>query len=197
MPCRAGVGDGDRFCAQCGATLMRPCPSCGAENPPANRFCPSCGTELTDTPGPPPQGSERRLVSVLFADLVGFTALSEHRDPEEVRELLSAASVAGERLFEAHGLAIEAVIALGDEAALAELERFVAELPPARAAPLLRAGRARVLAELAHRRGEAQAAIGFEDEAIDLLRTVGARLPLAKALLERARRRPDPEALAA
>jgi class 3 adenylate cyclase len=33
--------------------------------------------------------AERRLVSVLFADLVGFTTLSEHRDPEEVRELLS------------------------------------------------------------------------------------------------------------
>ncbi len=33
--------------------------------------------------------AERRLVSVLFADLVGFTTLSEHRDPEEVRELLT------------------------------------------------------------------------------------------------------------
>src|SRR6202044_1492802 len=60
------------------------------------RFCGSCGTALqgaapaaAPASAPSVSVSERRLVSVLFADLVGFTTLSEHRDPEEVRDLLS------------------------------------------------------------------------------------------------------------
>jgi class 3 adenylate cyclase/tetratricopeptide (TPR) repeat protein len=73
------------------------CPSCGAANEPDDRFCGQCGSSLKpDTAAEPPApgrqeapAAERRLVSVLFADLVGFTALSEHRDPEEVRDLLS------------------------------------------------------------------------------------------------------------
>jgi len=93
--CGAGSPPGQRFCGQCGAALVRSCPSCGTENPPENRFCGSCGAALAGAPAAaaatpaPATVSERRLVSVLFADLVGFTTLSEHRDPEEVRELLS------------------------------------------------------------------------------------------------------------
>jgi hypothetical protein len=84
---------------------------------------------------------------------------------------------------------------LGDTAAMSELEAFVAELPPARATPLLRAGRARVRAELAHRDRDADATRGFEDDAIALLRSVGARPLLAQTLLEQARRHGDVEAL--
>jgi len=92
--CGAEVASTDRFCSQCGAPQVKPCPGCGAENPPGHRFCPACGTPLSDaaartSPTVSQSVSERRLVSVLFADLVGFTTLSEHRDPEEVRELLS------------------------------------------------------------------------------------------------------------
>jgi class 3 adenylate cyclase/tetratricopeptide (TPR) repeat protein len=87
---------GRRFCSQCGNPLALECPSCGAANEPADRFCGECGGALTDA-RPAPAGStaqlpvvpERRLVSVLFADLVGFTTLSEHRDPEEVNELMA------------------------------------------------------------------------------------------------------------
>src|SRR3954452_5277515 len=86
---------GRRFCAHCGAALEATCPSCGAANDPGDRFCGECGTALVAGAGRGPEPvrtapavSERRLVSVLFADLVGFTTLSEHRDPEEVRELL-------------------------------------------------------------------------------------------------------------
>ena len=65
-----------------------------------------------------------------------------------------------------------------------------------RATPLLRAGRARLAAEQAHRRGDAAEADDREQEAIALLRSVGARPLLARALLERARRRDAPAALA-
>src|SRR5436190_1204188 len=91
--CATENRSGRRFCAQCGAGLEAGCPSCGTANDPGDRFCGACGTALATgasrapEPGQPPV-SERRLVSVLFADLVGFTTLSEYRDPEEVRELL-------------------------------------------------------------------------------------------------------------
>ena len=90
---------GRRFCAQCGAALSISCANCGAANQPGDRFCGECGVALEGQPSAPVNGpaatapaiavSERRLVSVLFADLVGFTTLAEHRDPEEVRDLLS------------------------------------------------------------------------------------------------------------
>jgi class 3 adenylate cyclase len=99
--CGAPVGTGDRFCGECGAALVA-CPSCGEPVIPGKRFCRACGSALTDaaapalpaTPaGPAGRGrgpvAERRLCSVLFCDLVGFTPLSESRDPEAVRELLS------------------------------------------------------------------------------------------------------------
>jgi class 3 adenylate cyclase len=89
------------------------CPSCGADNDPTDRFCGQCGTALVDgaaAAGPAPTVSQRRLVSVLFADLVGFTTLSEHRDPEEVRELLSGYFDRSRRLIERHGGTVEKFI---------------------------------------------------------------------------------------
>jgi hypothetical protein len=79
---------------------------------------------------------------------------------------------------------------------MTRLEQFFAELPRARATPQMRAGRARVAAEQAHRRGDGTAADDFEREAIALLRSIGARPLLARALLERTRRRTDDAALA-
>src|SRR6202035_5030670 len=76
-----------------------------------------CGASLGDAPGasasagrPAESVSERRLVSVLFADLVGFTSLSEHRDPEEVRELLSRYFDRCRALIERYGGTIEKFI---------------------------------------------------------------------------------------
>jgi class 3 adenylate cyclase/tetratricopeptide (TPR) repeat protein len=90
--CGAENRAGRRFCAQCGATLEVSCQSCGAANEPDDRYCGSCGARLLaplEAAAAPPAVAERRLVSVMFADLVGFTTLSEHRDPEDVRDLLS------------------------------------------------------------------------------------------------------------
>ena len=83
---------GRKFCAECGTTLGISCPDCGAANEPGEWFCGDCGSSLAapaKSAERPAVTVERRLVSVLFADLVGFTPLSENRDAEEVRELLS------------------------------------------------------------------------------------------------------------
>jgi class 3 adenylate cyclase len=92
---------GRKFCGGCGAGLTRLCAACGSANEPSVRFCGECGQPLgSDQAAATVPGAvapiaaaapvaERRLVTVLFADLVGFTALSEGRDAEETRDLLS------------------------------------------------------------------------------------------------------------
>jgi class 3 adenylate cyclase/tetratricopeptide (TPR) repeat protein len=94
--CGTGLVSGARFCPSCGTpTLIPPCASCGESLTPGARFCSSCGTPVdaaTDRRtlvDPVEPVAERRVTSVLFGDLVGFTPLSESRDAEEVRELLS------------------------------------------------------------------------------------------------------------
>jgi len=117
MPACASCGTdnaaGRKFCGNCGASLARACPSCGTANEPGMRFCGECGTAL-DAAAPPVAASapvaERRLVSILFADLVGFTTLSESRDPEEVRELLSRYFETCRRLIGIYGGTVEKFI---------------------------------------------------------------------------------------
>jgi class 3 adenylate cyclase len=90
--CGAELLPGAKFCGECGAPAAAACRVCGTDLTPNLKFCPECGTPVTAT-APGPAGAhpvaERRVTSVLFGDLVGFTTLSESRDPEEVRELLS------------------------------------------------------------------------------------------------------------
>jgi len=83
---------GSKFCGECGTELVAVCPSCGTANPPESKFCGECGTDLrSEAPATVSPGkAEQRLVSVLFADLVGFTPFSESRDSEEVRDVLTA-----------------------------------------------------------------------------------------------------------
>jgi class 3 adenylate cyclase len=66
---------------------MIKCPRCGRENPEGFRFCGSCAAPLADE-APAPR-EERKVVTVLFCDLVGSTAQAERLDPEDVRALLS------------------------------------------------------------------------------------------------------------
>ncbi len=107
---------GRRFCSQCGATLSVPCPECGAANEGDDKFCGNCGSTLSSASSGEPRGvsrgpeSERRLVSVLFADLVGFTTLSESRDAEEVRELLSRYFDLSREIVERYGGVVEKFI---------------------------------------------------------------------------------------
>ncbi|MGA7271889.1 MAG: adenylate/guanylate cyclase domain-containing protein, partial [Acidimicrobiia bacterium] len=93
--CGSEVPEGQKFCGQCGTALSVACPACGTLAQPGQRFCGECGTSLTGSPSPTrepgqePVKEERRVVSVLFIDLVGFTSYSERRDPEEVRSLIT------------------------------------------------------------------------------------------------------------
>jgi class 3 adenylate cyclase/tetratricopeptide (TPR) repeat protein len=105
---------GRKFCGGCGAPLARTCAVCGAANEPGMRFCGECGNPLAEdalpAPAAPERAAERRLVSVLFADLVGFTPLSEARDPEEARELLSRYFDTCRRLIGIYGGTVEKFI---------------------------------------------------------------------------------------
>ncbi len=95
LACGTENEPGRKFCGECGKPLATACPNCGSPNAPTVKFCWECGAALSSQPAvlaPTPReepAAERRIVSVLFADLVGFTTMSESRDPEEVRELLS------------------------------------------------------------------------------------------------------------
>jgi len=108
---------GRRFCAQCAGPLAVACPSCGASNEPEDRFCGECAAPLTEGARPaavpvaaPAPVAERRLVSVLFADLVGFTPFAEERDAEEARELLTRYFDVARDVIERYGGTVEKFI---------------------------------------------------------------------------------------
>src|SRR3990172_2400098 len=94
--CGAQNDAGRKFCAECGMRLATACSACGSANPASAKFCGECGTTLGGAAGVGPAAAavaasrapeikpaaELKLVSILFADLVGFTMASEKRDPE-------------------------------------------------------------------------------------------------------------------
>ena len=86
--CQATNDDAARFCASCGTQLSLRCPSCGGDVPPNARFCPSCGNPMGEPAPVGPPIEERRLVTIVFADLAGFTEHSDRADPEDVRRIL-------------------------------------------------------------------------------------------------------------
>jgi class 3 adenylate cyclase len=84
------------------------CPSCGRHNPDEAWFCSACGASLAaEAPAP---REERKVVTVLFADLVGFTARAERMDPEEVRSLLQPYHARLRLVLERHGGTVEKFI---------------------------------------------------------------------------------------
>src|SRR5436190_4131705 len=113
--CGTSNREGRKFCSACGSPLAVGCPTCGAAFDPGDAFCGECGAALgapaaASRPAAAAPTAERRLVSVLFADLVGFTTLSERRDAEDVRELLSRYFDSCRRLIELYGGVVEKFI---------------------------------------------------------------------------------------
>jgi len=84
------------------------CPSCGQENPDGFRLCGMCGAALT--PAAAPAREERKVVTILFTDLVGSTARAEGLDPEDVRATLSSYYARLRAELERHGGTVEKFI---------------------------------------------------------------------------------------
>jgi class 3 adenylate cyclase/tetratricopeptide (TPR) repeat protein len=85
------------------------CPNCGEENPERARFCLACGTPF-GAAAPDEAAEERKVVSVLFVDLVGFTARSDRADPEDVRATLRPYHAMLKREIERFGGTVEKFI---------------------------------------------------------------------------------------
>jgi class 3 adenylate cyclase/tetratricopeptide (TPR) repeat protein len=118
--CNSENTEATKFCGNCGAALRNRCTKCGSENPPQFRFCGECGASLQAPSSTLPQAAvggltaaeafrppshlaakiltgrsalegERRQVTVLFGDIVEYTAMAEKLDPEEVHEIVGRA----------------------------------------------------------------------------------------------------------
>jgi class 3 adenylate cyclase/tetratricopeptide (TPR) repeat protein len=94
--CGRALEPGSRFCPSCGTPVEAACRSCGASLAADARFCASCGTPVAAASGPlaaesPDTGRERKVATMVFADLVGFTSLNESSDPELVQALVTRA----------------------------------------------------------------------------------------------------------
>src|SRR3989442_145619 len=109
---------GAKFCVKWGTGLTPACPARGGPHQPGAGVCAECGSPLSGegaarapSSGPSPEPTaERKRVSVLFADLVGFTSASESRDAEDTRELLSRYFETCQRLIELYGGTVEKFI---------------------------------------------------------------------------------------
>jgi class 3 adenylate cyclase/tetratricopeptide (TPR) repeat protein len=110
--CHVENPDDAEFCIECGSTIEFHCPKCGTITPASGKFCKKCGHDLKEPkPAPPidysePQSytpkfladkildtrssieGERKLVTVLFADVANYTSMSEKLDPEEVHQIM-------------------------------------------------------------------------------------------------------------
>ncbi len=109
--CAADNRSDRRFCADCGKALPVACPACGFANEPEASFCGGCGTALVvadaAVTGSAQSEGERRPITVLFADLAGFTRMSRSLDPEEVHRLLERYFETVDTIVESYGGSID------------------------------------------------------------------------------------------
>ncbi|MEY2424130.1 MAG: hypothetical protein QOI95_4197 [Acidimicrobiaceae bacterium] len=118
--CAVENPEGKKFCRECGAALGLVCPTCGVAVEQDAKFCGECGGALTASASPAaPSGvspdaskrvAERRLTTILFADLVASTTLAESRDAEDTRELLSQYFAMANTVIARYGGTIEKFI---------------------------------------------------------------------------------------
>ncbi|MEX2546994.1 MAG: adenylate/guanylate cyclase domain-containing protein [Chloroflexota bacterium] len=113
---------GSKFCRECATPFAAACTNCGFVNLPNSKFCSECATPLAasarSTNGPAAATTvaqteataERRLVSILFADLVGFTPFAEENDSEDVRETLTKYFDVAREVIERYGGTVEKFI---------------------------------------------------------------------------------------
>ena len=86
---------------------MITCATCGHESPAGFRYCPVCGTALAGTPGPT---QARKVVTVVFSDVTGSTAIGEHLDSETVRAIMARYFGVLRQALERHGGTVEKFI---------------------------------------------------------------------------------------
>ena len=95
--CGADIRAGAKFCSECGTAAASSCPNCSSQVDAGDKFCSECGNPLGPDPDPTAPrvrgaaepARERRFVTAMFIDIVGFTPLTEQRDSEEVRAMLT------------------------------------------------------------------------------------------------------------
>ena len=92
---------GARFCGGCGKPLAAHCPACGADTEADARFCDGCGAALGARPAD--EAVARKVVSIVFADLVGSTSLHERLDAESTRRLMDRYYRTLHAVVEEHG----------------------------------------------------------------------------------------------
>src|SRR3954451_25493416 len=114
--CGAGNADGARFCSSCGTALVLACATCGGALEPTDVFCSHCGTRVLPTTlrrtdsALGTDGEERKLVTILFADIEGSTNLADRLDPERLRDVMQSYFDAMRGEIEAEGGTVEKVI---------------------------------------------------------------------------------------
>ncbi|HYD10438.1 MAG TPA: adenylate/guanylate cyclase domain-containing protein, partial [Acidimicrobiales bacterium] len=104
--CGRACREGARFCAGCGAGLVPACRSCGTELEPDARFCDGCGAPTAGdvaTPVEPEPTGDRKVVTIVFADLSGSTSLQERLDAEATARLMERVQRVLAAAIEEHG----------------------------------------------------------------------------------------------
>ncbi len=122
--CGHDISDSAKFCKECGAAVARRCAKCSSELRPAAKFCEECGTAVATAALDDAAGA-RKIVTIVFADLVGSTALHERLDAESARLLMERYYAVLRAAVDAHGGTV--VKLLGDGVMVAFGVRQIAE----------------------------------------------------------------------